>query len=78
MKARIIIDIDVADDLSHGTAMIASDLPTVPIACLVVGCEHLMTFAAMSSDRPFEEALQLLVDGAKSNHVRMLGGHQVQ
>lgn len=57
---------------------IGCDTYPPPLDVAIVATEHMMTACALQSNAGFERALELLVEGAKSNKIKMSGGRAVQ
>ena len=57
---------------------IGCDVYPPPMDVAMVATEHMMTAFALQSNAGFERALELLVEGAKTNKVKMRGGVRTQ
>lgn len=73
-----LIEVSLPDDLSTATVRISTDGDEASLAAQMVATEHMMTMFAASSDAGFEQALELLCDGARTNQLRAFGGKAVQ
>lgn len=72
------ISVKLAEDLSAAQVSIGCDTIPPPLDAAIVAVEHMMTACALQSNAGFERALELLVEGAKSNKVKMSGGIRTQ
>lgn len=59
------------NDPQNSEAAIFAD-PKMPFSYFMIACEHLMTATAAQSGAGFNRALELLVEGAKSNNGRII------
>src|SRR3990172_1237355 len=62
---------DSIDNIDGAEAVIDTPSPDMPFECLVAAAEHLLTAVAMRSGAGFEHAIQLVVEGAKTNKGRL-------
>lgn len=73
IKQVIQIEVELDDNLTDARVSIAIADPAMPdkqlAACIMAATENLMTNFAISSGRPFEDALKLLCEGARTNQV---------
>jgi hypothetical protein len=71
-KCVIRIELTANEDFSKAEARIAADSPQVRTEFLILAAEHMMTYVAVRSSAGFDKALELLVEGAKTNHIHHL------
>jgi hypothetical protein len=70
--------IENADGSLGAQVSIGSDVYPPPLDVAIVATEHMMTACALQSAAGFERALELLVEGAKTNKVKMSQGVRTQ
>jgi hypothetical protein len=74
---NFMIEVTLPEDESKATVRISVD-GLAPLAAMMVATEHMMTMFAASSEASFERALELLCEGARSNHILNFGGNPRQ
>jgi hypothetical protein len=78
MLVNFQIAVELGDDLNTAKVSIGCDTYPAPIAACVVATEHMMTACALQSSAGFDHALSLLLEGARSNKVKMSEGIATQ
>jgi hypothetical protein len=71
---RFEITVKANEDFSNVEVSIGCDMYPVPLAAAICATEHMMTACALQSNAGFDRALELLIEGAKSNKVKMSEG----
>lgn len=61
------VQVDYEDDLSGATAVIACDTQPCPQVAAMVATENMMTAYALQFGGDFEQVLELLCKGARTN-----------
>ena len=77
-KVTFSIVVELADDNSTTQVSIGCDTLPVPFPAAMVATEHMMTALALRSSAGFDQALALLVEGARTNRIKMLDGIPTQ
>jgi hypothetical protein len=77
-QVRFEIIVGLTDQPDKAEVQIGCDTLPPPLDALMVATEHMMNAMALQSNSGYEEALQLLVEGAKSSRVMMSHGLKVQ
>lgn len=67
-----------SDGSLRAQVSIGCDVYPPPFDAAMVATEHMMTACALQSNAGFDRALELLVEGARSNKVKMSGGIRTQ
>lgn len=70
--------LDNPDGSLRAQVSIGCDVYPPPLDVAIVATEHMMTATALQSAAGFERALELFVEGAKKNKVKMSGGIRTQ
>lgn len=77
-QVRFEIIVTFPEHEDRATVQIGCDTPNPPVLAIMVATEHMMNAMALQSNKPYEEALALLVEGAKSSRVLMSQGVKTQ
>jgi len=72
-KYAFLVEVEFHDD-GNAVVNIGCDTLPMPFDAVVAATEHMMTSTALLSQAGFEKALELMVEGAKSNQVKMTAG----
>lgn len=75
---RFEIIVGLEDQPDKAEVKIGCDTLPPPLEALMVATEHMMNAMALQSNAGYEEALQLLVEGARKSKVFMSHGLKVQ
>lgn len=77
-EVRFEIIVGMSGEKDKATVQIGCSMVPPPLEALMVATEHMMNAMALQSNTGYEEAMQLLVEGARSSKVMMSNGVKVQ